>query len=260
MKKFLATVFAVLLVAVPMMAQISEGEPHSAVIPRIGNRPQAGDWGIYLGGSVSQVLDIIDAVNYNKDNGTLAKQVWWGLPLLNLKYYPADQWEVRLGFEFSCLTENQRLRDEDDNTNKTKQNSNFTRFLPGFAYHFNTKNLLDVYVGAQMPIGFDIEKQKTSTNTDGYLYERTTQTNRFVVGGGAFVGLQCFIADLPFAIGVELGYSGVVKTGGLQKTTINDDGDVESYYTVNGTNYAKAQKTTAEWHADAALTFSYFFH
>ena len=59
MKK--STILLVALMAVSTaFAQISTGEPHSSVIPRTGNRPQAGDLGMYIGASVTQIMDLVE--------------------------------------------------------------------------------------------------------------------------------------------------------------------------------------------------------
>ena len=74
---------------VPVMAQISEGEPYSRTI-RTGNRPAYGDWGIFIGPSFSEITQMLD-----KDIS------WRGLPLVNIKYYKDDNMELRLGLQLS---------------------------------------------------------------------------------------------------------------------------------------------------------------
>lgn len=262
MKKITFSVLAMLLVVTSAMAQISTGEPYVSVIPRTGNRPQQGDWGLYVGASVTQVLDL---VQYNKKASTDPldrSSVYWALPMVNIKYYAANNWELRCGFEFACQSESQKLNLMDDSKKlgSTTNNleSNFTRFLPGFAYHFNTNNILDVYMGAQLPIGWEVNMSKNGSrdaaNNSGY---KMTRTGTFVLGGGVFVGLQVFIADLPFAIGVEGGYSGMARFGGLTKTTQVVDNKKQVY--VDGLQISSATKAFATWGADAAITFSYYF-
>lgn len=263
MKKITFSLLAMLLVVTSAMAQISTGEPYVSVIPRTGNRPQQGDWGLYVGASVTQIIDL---VQYNQRAASTdpadRSSVYWALPMVNLKYYAANNWELRCGFEFACQTESQKLNLLDDTkklgTVSSKLESNFTRFLPGFAYHFNTNNILDVYMGAQMPIGWEInmskESGKDANNNEGFLM---TRTGTFVLGGGVFVGLQVFIADLPFAIGIEGGYSGMARFGGLTKTTEVIDNKKQVF--VDGQQISSATKTFASWGADAAITFSYYF-
>lgn len=245
MKKITLSLLAMLLVMSSASAQISEGEPHFNTIPRTGNRPQAGTIGLYLGASVGQVIDLVEN---NKDDN-----VYWALPALNFKYYFTNNWEGRIGFEFACQSLDKKLAFDGD-TYKRSENTNFTRFLPGFAYHFNTKNILDVYVGAQMPIGFEINQQKDKTDN----FSETKKQNTFIIGGGVFMGLQVFIADLPFAIGIEAGYSGYLRIGGLEKSIIENDGEKTIY--VDNQQVKSASQLKSHWGADAAITFSYYFN
>lgn len=256
MKKFTLTVLAALLCMMPMMAQISTGEPNSSVIPRTGNRPQAGDFGMYIGGTVTQVIDLVNAI---KDDNTNA----WGLPVLNLKYYFTDNWEGRIGFEFACKATNDKQvfdggSSSPDAIAKTSTNHNFTRFLPGCAYHFNTNNLLDVYAGAYIPIGWEVDRTTAKASAGDVKTLLQQSTGKFVIGAGVLLGLQCFIADLPIAIGVETGFSGMIKAGGAPKT-ISDDGTNKITYYDGNTSLKNHSKSEATWGADAAITFSYYF-
>lgn len=250
MKKF-SFILCSLLCAMSASAQLSTGEVNATVIPRTGNRPQAGDMGFYIGASVTQVLDLVE-FNQSSSNNPMGYGEWyWALPVLNFKYYVTDNWEIRAGFEFSCYSESGKTSMDGD-TYKGTTNCNFTRLLPGAAYHFNTNNILDVYVGAQIPIGWNINSAKTS----GPDMSMKTTENAFVIGAGVFGGLQVFIADLPFAIGVEFGYSGKATLGGAPKTKYtyngnsgsNEEGNIETKTHASGT-----------WGADAAITFSYYF-
>ena len=179
MKK-LTFLFAAMLAVSTAFAQISTGEPHSSVIPRTGNRPQAGDFGLYVGASVTQIIDFVK-LNKNKD---FTENAFWALPAINLKYYFTDNWEGRIGFQFACKGTTEKFTPKGADWIKNTSDINYTRFLPGFAYHFNTKNIVDVYVGAQMPIGFNLIQRKGAT--DGYSV--TEKNNQFVIGGGVFFG------------------------------------------------------------------------
>lgn len=246
MKKITLSLLAMFMVVTSAFAQISEGEPNFSSIPRTGNRPVEGNCGLYLGASVTQIMDL---VNYNDDD-----YVFWALPAINFKYYFTDNWEGRISFEFACQNEKQKVTYE-DNFSSTSSSYNFTRFLPGFAYHFNTKNILDVYVGAQVPIGFDITNDKLAYKN----YSEITKNSAFLIGGGVFMGLQVFVADLPFAIGLEVGYSGHVRVGGNNLTTINND-EGKYLYLDKVSEISAISSHKARWGADAALTFSYYFH
>lgn len=261
MKKIATLCATLLLVSGSMFAQLSTGEPHANVVPRTGNRPQAGDFGMYLGASVTQIIDL---VKLNK-NDNFGKNAFWALPAINLKYYFTDNWEGRIGFQFAAkgTTDTRKFKTTSTQpvaSRTTARDIHYTRFLPGAAYHFNTNNILDVYVGAQMPIGFDIDNTRNSSETNGVKTKQTIDDSRFVIGGGVFLGLQLFVADLPFAIGVECGYSGQASIGGGKVTTTNNDGTKTK--TIDG-DPGKELKSSAYmegvWGADAALTFTYYF-
>lgn len=242
MKKFLFSMLACVLFGASAFAQISTGEPNSNVIPRTGNRPVKGDFGMYIGGSVSQIMDLVDYCKTRGDEG------YWGLPVINLKYYMTDRWEMRMGFQFAC-----KLNSTSQDGFKTVKNENYTRFLPGVAYHFNTNNILDVYCGAQIPLGWQASSNKVS-------YEKNSSkelNGLFVAGAGVFLGLQVFIADLPVAIGVEGGYSGLLKVGTAPVTTATSGGYSQTYSSGKSNGGTKCDAT---WGADAAITLSYYFH
>lgn len=250
MKKHLLIV-ACLMACVCASAQISTGEPNSSVIPRTGNRPQQGDWGLYVGGSVSQVMDLVDYIGSEGFEGA------YGLPVINLKYYCTDNWEFRMGFQFSARTNKNKTVTPSFSSNgevdeeaivTNYDGSNYTRLLPGIAYHFSSKNLLDVYLGAQLPIGWN------SNTTKSVFEENITNrhTGAFVIGAGVFVGLQFFIADLPIAIGVEGGYSGHIVAEGVPSYKVQTETSMQKYKEGTGS-------VSANWGADAAITFSYYF-
>ena len=261
MKKTSLLLVALLAVSTAF-AQISTGEPHSSVIPRTGNRPQAGDFGMYLGASVTQVIDL---VKLNK-NPSFGNRAFWALPAINLKYYFTDNFEGRIGFQFSCLNENTKIKDNnDDGTwDKTVRDVNYTRFLPGVAYHFNTNNILDVYLGAQVPIGFNIDQEKRSAYNGTINMSTTWKNNQFVLGAGIFLGLQVFIADLPFAIGLETGYSGLAHFSGGHRRISVVDGEKQIDLLNDGggvlrSDIKSASYIDATWGADATITFTYYF-
>ena len=251
MKKHLM-IIACLLACICASAQISTGEPNSSVIPRTGNRPQAGNWGMYIGGSVSQIMDLVDYIGSEGIEGA------YGIPVINLKYYYSDNWEFRMGFQFSARTNNTKEviptfesdgELDEENVIKNYEGSNYTRFLPGAAYHFSSSNLLDVYLGAQMPIGWNSQTTKVTFDEDNISSQHQ---GSFVIGAGIFMGLQFFIADLPIAIGIEGGYSGHIVAEGVPSYKVKNENFEQKYKQGTGS-------VTANWGADAAITFSYYF-
>jgi len=251
MKKTIIFVACLTMACMSVSGQISTGEPNASVIARTGNRPQKGDYGLYLGGPVSQVMDL---VKYCQSEGSEGA---WGLPLINLKYYCTDNFEFRMGFQFAAQTEKEKTvttyAAASELVQTTSSGKDYTRLLPGIAYHFNTKNILDVYLGAQLPIGFNLAVDKTLEDNMGTISSTRTLAGTFVIGGGIFMGLQFFIADLPIAIGIEGGYSGLVEAAAVPSYSVVTGGTSQNYREGVAT-------TTARWGADASVHFSYYFN
>lgn len=237
-------------------AQLSTGQSSTSVI-KTGNRPQAGDWGIFIGPSYSEIQDMLD------NNIKLR-----GLPLVNLKYYSNDHMEWRLGLQFYKTYEKLKGDIIDENFKNTgsidkKDVKSYNRIIPGFAYHFSSRNLLDVYVGGTLPFGWE---QDGSINEGVYdrenLKNNITRTS-FVIGIGAFIGLQAFVADLPFSIGLEYGLSGLLHTNNKYKHEISTKKGTQTYYTTDkgndATMYDKLNNKKGEFGSDIRLTFSYYF-
>ena len=255
----LSLLLVALMTVSTVFAQISTGEVNSSVIPRIGNRPQAGDFGLYLGASVTQIIDFVK-LNKNKE---FTENAFWALPAINLKYYFTDNWEGRIGFQFACKSATQKITPKVGDWVKSSSDVNYTRFLPGVAYHFNTKNIVDVYLGAQVPIGFNLIQDKSATKGNSIV----NKNNQFIIGGGVFFGLQFFVADLPFAIGIETGYSGTASISAGNRTIKTVDGETTTTLHYDrpggGTTDIDVDKSVfmeGHWGADAAITFTYYFH
>ena len=188
---------AMALMTLGANAQITTGESTSKVI-RTGNRAQAGNFGIYFGGTTDMFKNIFDG------NAKFS-----ALPLINLKYMGTDQLEYRLGLEWwNKTTSSSETVDGGEEGGKTTYDSSNGEssfmFYPGVAYHFNNKNLLDVYVGGELPFGF-AGSSFDMGETDG-------SANSFRIGVGAFIGLQAYIANLPVALGLEYGISSLYNT------------------------------------------------
>lgn len=165
-------------------AQISTGKNSSTVV-RTGNRAREGNFGIYFGASTDMFRKITDS-------GSMGIEHFDALPLINFKYMSTDEVEMRVGLEWYSQT----YTDEYKQDTNTDGMSSFM-ISPGLAYHFNNKNLLDVYMGAEVPIGF---------GSKSYEYgDSDASASQFKIGLGGFVGLQAYIANLPVAIGVEYG-------------------------------------------------------
>lgn len=174
-------------------AQITTGESTSQVI-RTGNRAKAGNFGIYFGATTEMFKNIA--------NG--GPQHFEALPLINLKYMQTDNLEFRLGFEWYKKSDTNKDEFEGGESKATEKESSFM-FYPGLAYHFNNRNLLDVYVGGDLPFGFGSKGSKSELSREGEDSDDELTAKEFKIGLGAFIGLQAYIANLPLAIGMEYG-------------------------------------------------------
>lgn len=230
-------------------AQISTGETSSKVI-RTGNRAQAGNFGLYLG-ATSEIFKNIGA------SGTKFSAI----PLINLKYMKTDQLEYRLGLEWYDKYTSENTFSGDDDAVKHSSTTNESKFMfyPGIAYHFSPKNLLDVYVGAEVPIGFGTEGQHEyyEGNEDAELdYSEGHTAKVFRMGAGAFIGLQAYIANLPIALGVEYGISTLYNH--YYQGTFEKD----NYYLSNiDPNSVSPQRSATKWKLgnQVRVTLSYYF-
>ena len=223
-------------------AQITTGESSSRVV-RTGNRAQAGDFGLYLGGT-STIFKNFD----NMDNFDF-------LPLINVKYMFTDKVEGRVGIEWwresntsEVKVPNYNEEGEEDGS-ETVENTNFESsmmFYPGIAYHFSNTNLLDVYVGAELPIGWG--SYGSEDDEDEY------KTSQFRFGLGAFVGLQAYIGNLPLALGVEYGISTLYNS--TSDGTLTKDGR-----TIDKAAGYQEDVSNSSWKLghQARVTLTYFF-
>lgn len=232
-------------------AQLTTAEPVASKI-KGGNRAKAGDYGLYMGITSNMFQGWADeSLEIN------------ALPLLNFKYMFSDALEGRLGLEFYKEKAKETSEVSVDKSNSTIEGKaktvNSENYLyPGIAYHFAPKNILDVYVGAELPIGWtrDVYVNKSGNTSN------TVKGNTFNIGLGAFVGLQAYIADLPLALGVEYGLSAIHKTGLKYKNIVEDNtGKRSVYYTKpdSGTQYDDLSSKEGGIGSQFRLTFTYYF-
>lgn len=247
--------------AIAANAQLTTGEPTSKVI-RTGNRAKAGDFGLYVGATTSMFGNI-----FNDDVEITP------IPLINFKYMTSNHFELRVGLEAYKLSEKLNGEITYDNsvtTSKNKYGENTLMLYPGFAYHFSKLNILDVYVGAELPLGWDASTYKTTTAFGDGSMSNTTTKRAFVLGLGAFIGLQAYIADLPLAIGLEYGISSRLDAGLKYKnvnvtdntTTTTYSPDVEAFKNLNtygDVDYSKLAARRGEIGGQLRITLSYYF-
>ena len=250
--KSLIIMILLLIGSAPLMAQISEGEPYSRTI-RTGNRPGSGDWGIFIGPSLTDIGSML-----NREIS------WQGLPLVNIKHYYSDELELRCGIQLSKITDKavgNLMEDDIEYESFYKEAESYYRLTPGVAYHFSSKNLLDVYVGASLPLGVSGDKYINVFDGDNFGTQKRTS---FEIGLGAFIGLQCFVADLPVAIGFEYGITGYKSLGEQYKNITTDENGAEQiFYTTSPYSdyqYSELKKSSGYLGSDIRFTISYFFN
>lgn len=216
-----------------MQAQISTGES-SAQVVRTGNRAEKGDFGLYLGATTDMFQNIIG-------NGP---SDFSALPLINLKYMVTDKVEARLGIEW--WKESDTV--EGDGFESTNKETSML-FYPGIAYHFNRSNILDVYVGGELPFGWGSKGYEEDIDEGEDVDE---SANNFNIGLGAFIGLQAYVCNLPLAVGLEYGISCKYTT--VSDGTITKDGMTTEY------NFSKdVDSNRFKLGHQARLTLTYFF-
>ena len=242
MKKVVLIALALCMGFVTVNAQITTGE-NSAQVIRTGNRAEAGDFGLYLGASSSIFKNLMNVTDASVE----------ALPLINFKYMMNDNLEARIGLEWWTVSGIGKTSGEDkggDFETKSKAKESRKYLTPGIAYHFNSTNLLDVYVGAELPFGWGGTTTINYADLNGkdFDVDDKTKENAFKIGLGAFVGLQAYIANLPLAIGVEYGISSMKDIS--SSTTVTDE---KQEYKTKGSN--------ADWKVgnQARLTLTYFF-
>ena len=267
MKKRLFLSAALLLIGGALaMAQISTGEP-SAVKIKTGNRPDKGTFGLFLGAGVDF------GTLMNLPGGTNP----YVLPLVNVKYFFTDKLEGRIGLDLYRQDINAKGKGYlDPNSSEgdtykivNKAGNGAAMLWPGIAYHFTNKNILDVYVGAELPFGLVTDGGKVVYDDVSYRFS----TNSFNIGLGAFIGLQAFIGNLPLAIGLEYGFYGQWVAGQKTKSVLVDDAGKHVWYNNAGAdnpadiagyeigtgNYEKLSVGNGFLGNQLRLTLSYYF-
>jgi hypothetical protein len=241
MKKLVIAALALCMGFVTATAQITTGKS-SAQVVRTGNRAEAGNFGLYLGATAYMFRNLVHI-----DEAELK-----ALPLINFKYMVNDNVEARLGLEWWTMSTGNKVSGENasgDYKTKHKNKETSKYFYPGIAYHFSNTNLLDVYVGAELPIGWESTVVKDFADSEALDYNTKTVTRDFNIGLGAFVGLQAYVANLPLAVGVEYGISSL-KTVSSNK-----------YVTDEEQEYKPERRKDNTWNVghQARLTLTYFF-
>lgn len=249
-KLFLVGLLSFLL-PLSVFSQLSD-RVNSPSTYNLGTRPVAGNFALQIGSGFQDVMDILDD---NKDFEVL--------PVVALKYYYSNEsvFSVALKSKKEKINMNGTFYTPSDDF---KYVNNQTQFMvvPGYEKHFGPANILDIYIGARVPIGWekDIAKQTIGTLS----YESTK--NSLAYGLDAIIGIQAFIGDLPFAIGAEINYSLLGRLGDRYKVVTGGVG-ARTYYYTDATNpvisafdeFADLSVNTMTIEGDFRVNIIYFF-
>lgn len=255
MKRKILLILVLLCTASAMsFAQLTTGEPSAKKI-RIGNRPQAGDFGLFIG---TVFNDYKDAIVYNS---------LIPMPILNFKYYVTNHLEARVGVDANAFNEKALGKFDNGGTDmKLGEAEGYGQFLvlPGVAYHFGNMNILDIYAGAEIPLGWSGRKQKQVDQANDM--ETLNISNAFTIGVDAFIGIQAFIANLPLAIGVEYGLGSQLDLGLKTKTKVTTAGNTQTTYSpnvniggFNSTQFKTLKAQRGNLSQQVRFTLSYYF-
>jgi hypothetical protein len=254
--------FTLALCSLDAYSQLSD-RVNSPSTFKVGTRPVMGNYGLYFGLAYNELEYWFDHdISYN------------GLPIVSFKYYRTDNNVWRIGFQTST-TRKITSGDIDPAINggtlvqaKLIDNTSRTTFYPGYEHHFTSSNIMDVYIGTLIPIGWDRSKYADEVTFSNKNFDKYSKTHTSLTYGlEAFVGVQAFVADLPLALGLDFGvaalghlfdkykYDASSKVGALTTS--------QTYYTVDdtgaGVRYEKLNQRDFQLQGNVRITVTYFF-
>jgi hypothetical protein len=257
-----AVLFTLALCSTNAFSQLSD-RVNSPSTFKVGTRPVMGNYGLYFGLAYNELEYWFDHdLTYN------------GLPIVSLKYYRTDNNVWRIGFQTS--TKNKVTKGTVDYTvnggtlaeKKLVDNTSRLTIYPGYEHHFTSSNIMDVYMGTVIPIGWDRAKYIDEETESNKNYNKASRTRTSLTYGlEAFIGVQAFVADLPLALGIDFGvaamghlfdkykYETSSKFGALSTS--------QTYYTVDdtgaGVKYETLSSRDYQLQGNIRLTLTYFF-
>ncbi len=260
-KQFIIPALVFVFLTSTAFAQLSD-RVNSPSTFKIGTRPVAGNLGINIATSYQDINKILNNTNFET------------LPIVSVRYYIMNDLVVTGGVKWNAdrtIVKGDVDSDISIGTTSFYEDRDITsRFMlsPGIEKHFMSSNILDVYVGGRLPLGVVTDISQFDQEFDNGDYTYSTQSKRsFVYGLDGFVGLQAFIADLPMALGCEVGLSlfayANAKTKNVNESSIGGTTNDQTFYTTNldpiGYSYSKLNARESEIKTDLRITLSYFF-
>jgi hypothetical protein len=231
MRKFVFTIFAVLLCTVTSYSQLSQRESEATTI-KLGTRPTTGDMALTFGVDIGQggVADL-----------PILNQLTSG-DILTFRRYLSPSKVMRLGVRLYKDSESIKgdrtniITDDADGKIQTKNSSSEYILVPGMEKHFNKSNIFDVYVGSDLYVGYRRDK---SVNNEEYAngnYDNFKSTSSgLILGLGGVVGFNIFVAQLPVSLGLEYGlnmkWSFEGKTKVMNESKVGGVSTTQKYYT-----------------------------
>ena len=251
MKKLFLIFVLTLCSVASVFAQISKGDP-SAITIKTGNRPGKGDFGIFFGGGA--------LFNSGFKFQEADKIEFSALPVINFKYFKTDNLELRLGLDvYREAARYSGVLQSDRSDSRLRNIEGFFYLIPGFAYHFSNSNILDVYVGAELPLGVDHLTQSYVDESTSIVSSRSP----LVVGANGLIGLQAFVGNLPLAIGLEYGIGAKAYLGNKTKIEMKKGVNTVTFYQTDEDNpleYSSLTALTGRIENIVRLTLSYYFN
>lgn len=265
MKTTIKFTLALLMVGSFAMAQVGIST-RNGVGPaeyRAGTRPAAKTWGL-----TALTGDILF------EGGTRTEDII--RPAITLKYYNSDQTTIRIGFYFS--SDKEKLEGETGvgstiNSFESKYKLSKSYLYPALEYHLNNTNLVDVYAVISGRVGYENENRYSVVDVEASpLEEMEASTFAFGYGIGAGIGLQFFVADLPLAIGAEVGVFANGLTGIKTRVQGTSGGSSYDYYTIDpndfdqvsvpaaGSDFEDMKARTFDMGTGVRFSLTYFFN
>ncbi len=266
-KLFLVACLPAMLLSESASAQLSDRVNNPTTF-KVGTRPVEGNLGVAIG------LGRKDFEGWFKigEDDTATSRVFENLPLITIKYYSSDDFVLTLGVKADSYRKTFK-GDVAPEFNANRISSKYTKtveseymFVPGVEKHFLNSNILDVYVAGRIPLGVvtDINIKNEDYENQNYTYNEHKRRS-FLVGYDLSLGVQMFVADLPFAIGLEGGLAGYGylknKTKHTESYSRNGISADNEFFTVEGDDvqYSSLRSRTFELGSTYRISFAYFF-
>ena len=212
MKKLFTFLTVICITTSVSFSQISERVNDESTY-LLGARPQAGNFGFYLGLSTAEIGEITES-NWEES----------GIPLIKVKYYYSDKIVLRAGVQVS-----KRRRSIEGSAEgsvdfytgfaqdyKHVETDASWNFVVGGEKHFDLSNIFDSYIGVSSNFGYERSVRVHNESYSNGDYRDDEGSNfGLTYGLETFIGTNFFIADLPIAAGLELGF--IAKNYGANK-------------------------------------------